>query len=45
MEAGDAFQEVEDILRRHATLEAASADLQVRLGRCAPGHRATVLHS
>lgn len=28
MEAGDAFQEVEDVLHRHATLEAASVDLQ-----------------
>eukprot|EP00887_Chlorella_sp_A99_P001490 scaffold8.g1490.t1 len=35
VEAGDAFQEVDDILTRHATLEAANADLQAQQAACA----------
>ena len=34
VEAGDAFQEVEDILARHATLEAANTDLQAQQAAC-----------
>ena len=35
VEAGDAFQEIEDILARHATLQAANADLRQQQAGCA----------
>ncbi|KAL4458031.1 hypothetical protein ABPG75_012896 [Micractinium tetrahymenae] len=35
VEAGDAFQEIDDILARHATLRAANADLRAQQAACA----------